>query len=108
VSDLKSQKATGDEQLAQVQSRINQRLQVLGERERALANYENKVRAAAWDLAQLQQEEASLLPKLNAMKLQLGQADVELAARQREADDSLNRFAKAKQALEDLRLLVAQ
>ena len=31
-----------------------------------------------------------------------------LAARKREADDSWNRFAKAKQALEDLRQLVSQ
>ena len=42
------------------------------------------------------------------MKGELGQVDVELAARQREVDDSWNRVAKAKQALEELRQLVSQ
>jgi hypothetical protein len=43
-----------------------------------------------------------------AMRAELGQAEVELVARKRAADDSWVRVAKAKQALEDLRQLVAQ
>ena len=39
---------------------------------------------------------------------ELGQLDVELADRKRAVDDSWDRVAKAKQALEDIRQLVSQ
>ena len=42
------------------------------------------------------------------MKSELGQVDVELAARQRAIDESFGRVAKAKAALDEIRQLISQ
>ena len=75
---------------------------------KSLADYETKQRLAAYKVAQLQAEAATVEPELSEMKSELGQVDVELAARQRAIDDSFGRVAKAKAALDEIRQLVSQ
>ena len=53
------QAAASEEELADAPGRIGERLKVLGEREQALADYETKVRAAAYRVEQLQAEAAA-------------------------------------------------
>jgi chromosome segregation ATPase len=105
---LRDNKAASEAELAQIQSRIGERLKILGEREQALADYENKVRLAAYRVDQLQAEAATVEPRLAAMKGQLEQIDIQVAARQRAIDESFGRVAKAKAALEEIRQLVSQ
>lgn len=105
---LRAEQAASEARFAEIQSRIGQRLTVLSERERTLADAETKARLASHRVLQLEAEAARLAPRLQAIKAELGQADVELVARQRAADESWARVAKARQALNDLRQLVSQ
>jgi peptidoglycan hydrolase CwlO-like protein len=73
-----------------------------------LADHQSKASAAAHRLQQLEQEQAALEPRLQAMKAELAKIDVEVADRQRAIDSSWSKVAKAKQALEEIRQLVSQ
>ena len=81
---------------------------MLGDREQALADYENEARLAAYKVEQLQTEATEVEPRLTAMKGELSQVDVQLAERKREIDASYGRVEKAKAALAEIRELVSQ
>jgi chromosome segregation ATPase len=108
LEKLRLNRAASEEELAELQSHISERLKVLGEREQALADYESKARLAGYKLEQLQAEASTIEPRLTAMKGQLGRIDIEVAERQRLIDESYGKVAKAKAALEEIRQLVSQ
>lgn len=108
LARLRTQKKAGEAELAELQSRIGQRLQVLGEREHTLGDVQAQLRAEQHRLQQLMERSAKLTKEMDAMRAELGSADVLLAKRRAEAEENVKRVLKAKQTLEDLRQLVSQ